>query len=77
MSKITLDSRTLQKACHEVYQRFPVMKGVLPHVQSYARNRFLLIFENRAITSNGRMLTQVIRAVIDAEGTIKKITTSR
>lgn len=77
MGKINLDKRTLQKACHEVYQRFPAIEGISPRVQSYTQNRFLLIFENRAITSNGRMLSQVVRAVIDAEGTIKKITTSR
>jgi len=77
MRKMTLESHSLRKACYEVYQRFPAIKGVLPHVHSYAQNRFLLIFENRVITSSGRTLSQVIRAVIDAEGTIKKITTSR
>jgi|YNPBryantNP2012_1023418.scaffolds.fasta_scaffold165900_2 hypothetical protein len=77
MRKMTLKSHSLQKACYEVYQRFPAIKGVLPRVQSYAQSRFLLIFENRATTSNGRTLSQVIRVVIDAEGTIKKITTSR
>lgn len=77
MSRSTLDDRSLQKACREVYQRFPSFKGILPHVKPYAQDRFLLIFENRALTPNGRTLNQIIRAVVDLEGTIKKITTNR
>lgn len=77
MSGSVLDNQSLQKACREVYQRFPSFKGILPRVKPYTQGRFLLVFENRAFTSNGRTLNQTVRAVIDVEGTIKKITTNR
>ncbi len=74
----------------EIYRRFPLVRGCLPRIQTCpaAKNRpgspaaarspsYLLVFQTQATTATGRVVPFYLRAVVDAQGKILKITTSR
>lgn len=72
-----MDDQILQRACSQIYQRFPDLSGVKPKVKSYDGNQNLLIFQGKAKTSDGKSLPLTIRVVVDASGNIGKISSSR
>lgn len=73
---VNMSSSVLNKVCKQVYRQFPEMAGVDPKVQPYAKEQFLLIFQVTKNTANGHSLSQVVRAVSDANGKIAKISIS-
>lgn len=72
-----MNDAALEQVCKQVYQKFPALRGTPPQVQTYAAEQFLLLFKSTAKTADGRALNQTVRVVASADGTIKKMTTSR
>jgi len=74
-----MDDRKLSAACQQIYRRFPEMQDVTPRVQAYGEDSdsYLLIFKAHAMTANGKTINRIVRAVVNAEGKLVKVTTSR
>ena len=67
----------LKQVCNQIYSRFPEVKGKKPQVKAYAKSKQLLIFKGRALAADGKKIPRTIRVVVDENGNIGKITTSR
>lgn len=72
-----MDRNLLTSVCNQVYRKFPEVNGVSPKVQSRPDEQTLLIFNGKATTADGRSLPRAVRAVVDKNGKIVKLTTSR
>jgi len=72
-----MDSQQLSKICSQIYQTHPEVKGAKPKVQPYSDSGYLLIFQSKAKTDDGRSISHTIRVVVSSDGKIKKTTTSR
>jgi hypothetical protein len=72
-----MDTHLIQKVCSEIYKRFPEVKGSLPDVTPQGKSNHLLIFHGSATTSDGHAIRRTVRVVVDENGQIKKVTTSR
>jgi hypothetical protein len=74
-----MDDRKLNAACQQIYRRFPEMQDVTPRVQSYGEggDSYLLIFQAHATTANGKTINRIVRAVVNGQGKLVKVTTSR
>jgi hypothetical protein len=72
-----MDREIMQKVCEQIYKRFPDVKGSKPKVRSYDQNQSLLIFQAKGTTADGHSIPRTVRVVINPDGKIKKVTTSR
>ncbi len=72
-----MDAKAITAVCKQVYQQFPEVSGCQPKVREQAEDTFLLLFEAKVKTSDGRSLPRTVRAVANGQGKIKKLTTSR
>ncbi|MEN4099075.1 MAG: hypothetical protein ROW52_04075 [Anaerolineaceae bacterium] len=72
-----MDKEILQQVCAQVYKRFPDVKGSRPKVRAYHEDLSLLIFQSHGTTADGRSIPRTVRVVVNPEGKIKKVTTSR
>lgn len=72
-----MDQDIMKKVCEQVYKRFPEVKGSKPKVRSYDQDLSLLIFQGKGIAADGRSIPRTVRVVVNPEGKIKKVTTSR
>jgi hypothetical protein len=72
-----MEPQSIAQVSKQVFQRFPDLRGSQPTIQPYAGGQFLLIFKGSAQAADGRTITQTIRVVAGADGSIKKMTASR
>jgi len=72
-----MDPKLIEKMCSQIYRQFPEVKGKKPKVKPYTASKHLLIFSAKANTADGKTITRTIRVIVDDNGTIGKITTSR
>ncbi len=72
-----MDAKTISTVCKQVYQKFPEVNGSKPKVKEQAGESFLLIFEGTGTTASGASIKRTVRAVVNANGKITKLTTSR
>lgn len=72
-----MDAKTISAVCKQVYQKFPEVNGSKPKVKEQAGESFLLIFEGTGTTASGASIKRTVRAVVNANGKITKLTTSR
>jgi hypothetical protein len=77
-----MDSKTVNSICSQIYRRFPEVNGVHPKVQPQSTSgqvgsTYLLIFKGTATTADGKTLPRIVRATVDEQGKILKVTTSR
>jgi hypothetical protein len=72
-----MDSNQIQKISSEIYRRFPEVKGVRPDVLAQGKKNHLLIFRTKTTTSDGRSIMRTVRVVVDENGQMTKVTTSR
>jgi hypothetical protein len=72
-----MDSKLLKAACEQIYRQFPEMKGTKPSVSSYSATQYLLIFKTNSKTSDGHNISRSVRVVVNQDGIISKVTTSR
>jgi hypothetical protein len=85
-----MDSKVLQTVSQEIYRRFPELHGRRPRVQAVkpgqgradggtmpAEAKHLLVFSGRAATTTGKQMPFIVRVVINDQGKILKISSSR
>jgi hypothetical protein len=88
----SIDPKILKQITGDIYRRFPEMAGVRPKVQlqknAYSKSKlsssrklgnrsFLITFRGRANLTEGNCLPRLVRVVVNPQGKITKITTSR
>lgn len=76
-----MEPRILNDVIKQIHRRFPEMTGVRPKVQAQragqSNGTYLLIFHNHVRVAGEQSLPRVLRVVVDEEGNILKISTSR
>jgi hypothetical protein len=81
-----MEKPAFDRLVQEIYRRFPQVRGCMPRIQTCppAKNRslvrlpaYLLVFQSHATTTTGKTLPFYLRVVVDEQGKILKITTSR
>ena len=78
-----MDAKLLRSISSQVFRRFPEVKGSQPKVKSQNSGQagsaptYLIIYQGRAATADGRSIQRIVRVVASCEGKILKITTSR
>jgi hypothetical protein len=83
-----LDAKTLSAIVKKVQHQFPEMVGTKPNVRvqnpPQAKNSsatreslYLITFHGTATSPEGKSIPRLVRVVVNADGNILKITTSR
>lgn len=72
-----MDSKTIAAVNRQVYQKYPEVRNVTPKVKEQASGTTLLIYETTAATADGLALKRSIRAMVNADGKITKLTASK
>ncbi len=72
-----METKLLEKVCSQIYRQFPEVNGKKPQVKPYASSKYLLIFSATATTADGKSIPRKIRVIVDENGKIGKVTTSR
>lgn len=77
-----MDSRILSRALKQVYQKYPDLRGVTPQVKEVetsgsVEKKYTLIFKTVATTTNQKKITKYVRATVNEQGKIIRISTSR
>ena len=67
----------LSQVCQQVYAQFPEVDGVRPTQDEQPNGNYLLIFKASVIAANGKRIQRTVRAVVNENGKILKISTSR
>ena len=71
---------------NNVYRQFPELSGVQPSIQQQATSKgasgktsitYLLIYHSKAQVGNHNSMPRVVRVVVNEQGKILKLTTSR
>ena len=85
-----MDPKLLQNVSQEIYHRFPELSGRRPRVQAVkpgqgrddggskpGEAKHLLVYSGRAVTSTGKPMPFIVRVVVNEQGKILKISSSR
>jgi len=78
-----LKSKLIDKVNREVYRKHPDVKGKKPQVKKRSGSGggesegYLLIYRAKGEGPGGKKLNRVVRAVVDDQGRIKKLSTSK
>ncbi len=67
----------LEEINQKIYTQFPYLHAVLPDVTPMEKEKFLLVYKGLGQTDSGFSLPLVIRVVVNNEGDIIKISSSR
>ena len=81
-----MDAKLVNSISSQIYRRFPEVSGSEPKVQRQSGSdtkgtsdsaTYLLTYRGKAITSDGKSISRLVRVVADGRGKILKVTTSR
>jgi len=84
-----MDVRLIQVICQEIYRRYPHLNGCRPRIQpvpqasakqaapAAGQPAHVLVFKSQGLTADRRSITNLVRVVVDHNGKIIKISTSR
>lgn len=72
-----MDKAMLTAVCQHVYSRHPEVRNSQPNVTEQDDGKFLVIFTGTAFGANGKPIPRTVRAVVDANGKITKLSSSR
>jgi len=75
-----MDAKTLGQVCEQVYRKYPEVQGVRPKLQPLSKgpvSQHVLIFSSHATSSSGQNIPRVVRVVVNGEGKIVKMSTSK
>lgn len=85
-----MDPKVVQSISDEIYHRFPDLSGRKPRLQAVKPGqalpaglsttngaRYLLVYSARITTSTGKQMPFSVRVVVDEQGKILKISSSR
>ena len=72
-----MSNELIEKVNREIYKKFPNMAGINPKITQQPGNKILLIYKSSGELPGGKTLSQAIRVVVDSNGEVCKITSSR
>jgi hypothetical protein len=77
-----MDDAVLNKVNRSVSRQFPEMRGVQPRIKKHGQDRhgnprFQLTYSASVSLPGGREMKRVVRAVVDEQGKILKVSTSK
>lgn len=72
-----MEKSILNAVCQQVYSRHPEVRNSQPNITEQSDGKFLVIFTGTAFGSNGKPIPRTVRAVVDANGKITKLSSSR
>jgi hypothetical protein len=72
-----MEKSIISKVCAQVYQRTPEVRNTQPSITEQGEDKFLFIFSGTAFGANGKPIPRIVRAVVDKDGKIIKISSSR
>jgi len=75
-----MDAKTLSSVCEQVYRKYPEVQGVRPKLQPISKgpsSQHILIFASHATSSSGHSIARLVRVVVNGEGKIVKMSTSK
>jgi hypothetical protein len=72
-----MESAVLEKVCNQIYKKYPEFSGKRPKVKAYASSGSLLVFSATGKGPDGKSIARTLRVIVDENGKIGKITTSR
>ncbi|MEW6566987.1 MAG: hypothetical protein AB1449_02240 [Chloroflexota bacterium] len=77
-----MDKDLLAQVSQQVARSFPEMAGVRPTVRKQETGRgaaaqYLLVYKGKAELPGGRVLSRIVRVVIDERGRILRMSTSK
>lgn len=72
-----MENAIIQSICHEVYEQYPIVEGINPEVKPQPNGTQLLLFQSSGKTSGQKAIPIQVRAIIDENGKILKLSSSR
>lgn len=77
-----MNKKLVDKISHHVTDKFPEMRGVRPNVSRQAGSseedpHYQLTFKGNAELPGGRRLKRIVRVIVDQDGRILRMSTSR
>ena len=75
-----MKAKLIDKISQEVYQKHPDLKGVKPKItprEGEPSEDTLLVYKKKVSGPGGKSINRIVRAVVDQNGKIKKISTSK
>lgn len=75
-----MDSKTISGICEQVYRKYPEVKGSRPKLQPLSKgsvSQHVLIFTGKSSTDSGRSLSHTVRVVVNGDGKIVKMSSSK
>jgi len=75
-----MDAKAISGICEQVYRKYPEVKGSRPKLQPLSKgsvSQHVLIFTGKSSTETGRTLSHTVRVVVNAEGKILKMSSSK
>ena len=72
-----MDKAMLNTVCQYVFSRHPEVRNTQPNVTEQENGNYLVIFTGTAFGANGKPIPRTVRAVVDADGKITKLSSSR
>ena len=76
-----LKSKVIDKVSRQVYRRHPDLKGIKPKVQKRKgagkEAGYVLTYKTRVEGPGGKQINRIVRAVVDEDGAVDKISTSK
>lgn len=77
-----MDRSTISKISQQVSRQFPEMAGVNPTMQpqkgsTKTGQRYVLTYKGKADLPGGRVMKRIVRVVVDDQGHIIRISTSK
>lgn len=72
-----MESSAINHVCQSVYRQFPELHGVHPSVHCQPGGKYLLTFNGKVRTADGKTLPRTVRVTADEKGSILKLSTSR
>jgi hypothetical protein len=71
-----LNRQVVHEVSQEIFRRFPEFRGVRPQVRDQGNGAYLLTFHTKASLPGNKALPQWVRAVVNDQGKILKVSTS-
>ncbi len=71
-----LQAQAIERVSKQVCRDYPEMRGSRPSISGQGGN-FVLTYRGRVRTSNGEEMSRVVRAVVDEDGRVIKMSTSK
>lgn len=77
-----MDAKKIKEVIQRIYQRYPSLRGISPQVREtfipeLGQKRVILTFRTVSITENQKRIPKWIRATVNEQGKILKISSSK